>query len=389
MAVVSVSLTDEWSEFNAINGDLSRVSQEASRFVEEWGSRFRISGSYQVMISEFRAFLSEASKWADQADMSNVLPRDQENRIRQDVFYDLAEPLMRKGGEYLSWLEEEGRKIPEEESVAHRNFAQTALHPLLLRAPFVYRTFAKPLGYAGDYEMVNQILADPRQGTSTYFQIVNALFLKAAVAQAHRNRIDILGRYLNEAAERACKQQRRLSVLNVGCGPAIEIRRFIEQHSRPDLLSFTLLDFSEPTIEYTRSRIEEACSRTGKKAEVEFVQASVHELLKRSGNALEPLESKTFDLVYCAGLFDYLSDKVCSRLLRYFVARANPGSTVLVTNVHSSNPQRVLMEHLLEWHLIYRDETQLESLLPTARTNTNLYTDETGANVIADFQTNP
>jgi extracellular factor (EF) 3-hydroxypalmitic acid methyl ester biosynthesis protein len=384
-----VSLSDEWSEFNAINGDLSRVSQEASRFVEEWGSRFRIAGSYQVMISEFRAFLSEASKWADQADMSNVLPRDQENRIRQDVFYDLAEPLMRKGGEYLSRLEEEGRKIPLEESVAHRNFAQTALHPLLLRAPFVYRTFAKPLGYAGDYEMVNQILADPRQGSSTYFQIVNALFLKAAVAQAHRNRIDILGRYLNQAAERACKEQRRLSVLNVGCGPAIEIRRFIEQHSRPDLLSFTLLDFSAPTIEYTRSRIEEACARTGKKADVEFVQASVHELLKRSGNALVPLESKTFDLVYCAGLFDYLSDKVCSRLLRYFVARANPGSTVLVTNVHSSNPQRVLMEHLLEWHLIYRDEAQLESLLPTARTNTNVYTDETGANVIADFQTYP
>jgi extracellular factor (EF) 3-hydroxypalmitic acid methyl ester biosynthesis protein len=71
------------------------------------------------------------------------------------------------------------------------------------------------------------------------------------------------------------------------------------------------------------------------------------------------------------------------------VARANPGSTVLVTNVHSSNPQRVLMEHLLEWHLIYRDEAQLESLLPAARTNTNVYTDETGANVIADFQTYP
>ena len=36
MAVVSVSLTDEWSEFNAIRGDLSRVKEESSRFVEEW-----------------------------------------------------------------------------------------------------------------------------------------------------------------------------------------------------------------------------------------------------------------------------------------------------------------------------------------------------------------
>ena len=44
-----------------------------------------------------------------------------------------------------------------------------------------------------------------------------------------------------------------MAVLNVGCGPAIEdspIHR--ARHSRPDLLSFTLLDFSEPTIDYTR-----------------------------------------------------------------------------------------------------------------------------------------
>ena len=37
---------------------------------------------------------------------------------------------------------------------------------------------------------------------------------------------------------------------------------------------------------------------------------------------------------------------------------------MLVTNVHSGNPERNAMEHLLEWHLIYRDEGQLESVLP-------------------------
>ena len=385
MAVVSVSLTDEWSEFNAIEGDLSRVGQEAHRFVEEWEARFRINRSYQVIISEFRAFLSEASKWADQADMSDVLPRDPDGRIREDVFYDLAEPIMRKGGEYLTWLEEEGRKIPVEESVAHRNFAQTALHPLLMRAPFVYRTFVKPLGYAGDYEMVNQILTDPRQGNSTYFQIVNTLFLKAAVAQAHRNRIDILVDYLNQAAERARKEERPISVLNVGCGPAIEIRRFIAEHPQPHLLSFTLVDFSEPTLEYTRARIEEVCAREGKTVKVEFVHESVHDLLKRAAKRGAPLEGKTFDFVYCAGLFDYLSDKVCARLLQYFASRTHAGGSVLVTNVHSGNPQKVLMEHLLEWHLIYRDEAQLESLLPLPGTDGRVYMDETGANVFANF----
>ncbi len=386
MAVVSVTLIDEWSEFNAIRGDMSRVALESQRFVEEWEARFRIGRDYQVTISEFRAFLSDTSRWADQADMSAVLPREEGGRIREDVFYELAAPIMQKGEKYFVWLEEEGKRVPAEDSVIHRNFAQTALHPLLLRAPFVYRTFAKPLGYAGDYEMVNQILADPRQGNSTYFQIINAFFLKAAVAQAHRNRIDILVDYLSKAAALSQKEQREVRILNVGCGPAIEIQRFIEQHPEPQRLSFTLIDFSEPTLEYTRSCIDQVCQRTGKKAQIEFVNESVHQLLKRASKPEDALAQGRFDFVYCAGLFDYLSDKVCSRLLQYFVARTHPGGAVMVTNVHSSNPQKNVMEHLLEWHLIYRNEAQLEAVLPVPRGVTRLYTDDTGVNVFAEFQ---
>ena len=386
IALVSVTLIDEWSEFNAIKGDLSRVQAESRLFIEEWNTRFRISRSYQVAISEMRAFLSETSRWADQADMSDVLPREADGRIRPDVFYELAAPIMEKGKEYLVWLEDEAGKVEPDDSVAHRNFAQTALHPLLLRAPFVYRTFAKPMGYAGDYEMVNQILADPRQGNSTYFQVINTMFLKAAVAEAHRNRITILVDYLSRAAELAEREQRDVRILNVGCGPAVEIQRFIEQHPHPERLVFTLLDFSEETLKYTRSCIDEACRRSGKKVRVEFVHESVHELLKRASRRDNPTDALTFDFVYCAGLFDYLSDKVCARLIQYFVSRSRAGGHVLVTNVHSSNPERNGMEHLLEWHLIYRNEAQLESVLPTPRGTTRLFTDITGVNVFAEFE---
>ncbi|OGB07056.1 MAG: SAM-dependent methyltransferase [Burkholderiales bacterium RIFCSPHIGHO2_12_FULL_61_11] len=386
MAVVSVVLIDEWSDLNMVRGDLSRVADEAQRFVDDWEARFCIGHSYQVAISEFRAFLAETARWADQADMSDVLPRDGDGRIREDVFNDLAKPIMQKGNEYFIWLQKEGGLVAPEDSVAHRNFAQTALHPLLLRAPFVYRTFAKPLGYAGDYEMVNQIIGDPRQGNNTYFQIINAFFLKAAVAQAHRNRIDILVDYLMKAAAAAQALGRQLNILNVGCGPAIEIQRFIETHPDPSRLSFTLVDFSEETLEYTRGCIENAASAHGKTVNVQFVHESVHDLLKRAVRHDALSGQERFDFVYCAGLFDYLSEKVCSRLLQYFVKRTNAGGTVMVTNVHTRNPHKNVMEHLLEWHLIYRDEVSLTALLPEPRENTRLYTDETGVNVFAEFQ---
>ena len=386
MAVVSVVLIDEWSDLNAVRGDLSRVGEEAQRFVDDWDSRFRISRNYQVAVSETRAFLSETSRWADQADMSGVLPRTEDGRIRSDVFLDFAKPIMAKGAKYFSWLEDEIKSISAEDAVAHRSYLQTALHPLLLRAPFVYRTFVKPLGYAGDYEMVNQILGDPQQGTNTYFQIVNTLFLQAAVAEGHRNRIDTLVDYLNRAAETAQREHRQVRILNVGCGPAMEIRRFIETHPAPDCLSFTLVDFSEETLAYTRTCIEKAALAKGKTVDVKFVHESVHDLLKRAVRPEAIAEADLFDFVYCAGLFDYLSDKVCARLLQYFVQRSRPGGSIFVTNVHSSNPQTGVMEHVLEWHLIYRDECMIESVLPSAREATRIFTDVTGVNVFAEFR---
>lgn len=387
MAVVSLAIIDEWSDLDVSRGEPARVSEEAQRFVDDWDSRFCINRSYQVAISEMRAFLAETSRWADHADLSSALPREGNRRLREDVFYDLATPLLKKGKDYLVWLEDEAAQIPVTDSIAHRNFAQSALHPLLLRAPFVYRTFAKPMGYAGDYEMVNQILTDPRQGDSTYFQLINTLFLKASVAEAHRNRIGILVEYLQTAARDSVRKERPMNVLNVGCGPAVEIQRFIRACPDPGSLHFTLMDFSEETLQYTREQVEGAAREEGKSAQVRYVHESVHALLKRAARSDVESEDMQFDFVYCAGLFDYLSDKVCGRLLQYFASRTRPGGRIVVSNVHAANPERNGMEHLLEWHLIYRDEPQLERLLPKSRTGTRLFTDVTGVNVFAEFCT--
>lgn len=387
MALVSVALVGDWSDLNVVRGDPQHAGQEAQRFIDDWDERFNIRRDYQVVISEARAFLAETSRWADQADISESLPRDNDGRLRDDVFYEIAAPILKKSRAFFDRIEDEAPSIPTDHVVTHRAFAQSALHPLLLRAPFVYRTFAKPLGYAGDYEMVNQILGDPRQGHNSYFQMVNTLFLKAGVAEAHRNRIEILYDYLEKLAEQAIKEKRPLRVLNVGCGPAVEIQRFIATHHDPSLLAFTLVDFSEETLNYTRGKLDEAAKVGGKSSSISFVHESVHDLLKRVTRRSN-IEQENYDYIYCAGLFDYLSDKVCARLIEYFVQRLNTGGRILVTNVHTSNPERNSMEHLLEWHLIYRNDQQLESVLPKNRHSLKMFADKTGVNVFAEFQVN-
>ena len=393
MAVVSVSLIDEWDELAVMGHDPASYAEQAEGFVQEWNNRFTIAQDYQVTVSELRAYLSDVSRWVDQADMAPTLPKDSEGRLRKDVFFEIAEPLMSRARGYFDNFEGVAEHVEPDLLPVHRAFAQTAIHPLILRAPFVYRTFAKPLGYAGDYMMVNQMLADPRDGASTYFQIINTLFLHAAVAQAHRNRIDVLVGKLAELVQlaSAADGQAPLRVLNVGCGPAVEIQRLIAEHPTPGKLAFTLMDFSRETLAYTKARIDEACAQRGVQVPVTLLHESVHNLLKRaSGDRGDRGERANgdgagsvppFDFVYCAGLFDYLSDKVCMRLLQYFAARTRVDGSILVTNVHSANPQRNVMEHLLEWHLIYRDEADMRRLVPALTRVDELFTDSTGVNV--------
>ena len=192
--------------------------------------------------------------------------------------------------------------------------------------------------------------------------------------------------FLNRAAAVAERENRQVKVLNVGCGPAVEIRRFIERHSNPGCVSFTLVDFSVETLDYTKKQLEEVARARGKTMTIEYVHESVHDLLKRAVRPEKSIAVDFFDVVYCAGLFDYLSDKVCTRLLQYFVQRTRAGGNILVTNVHSSNPQIGVMEHVLEWHLIYRDQHTLASVLPESRNETEIYTDATGVNVFAEFR---
>lgn len=388
-AVVSVTLIDEWRELGVsdVSGGTAgaqvppgAVGREASRFVADWDERFRIRRDYQIAINETRAYLSEVARWVEQVDLSAALPREQ-GKLRADVFAELAEPLVLRTKRCFNDINAEAARVEEESAASHRAFAQAALHPLILRAPFVFRTYTKPLGYAGDYHMVNQILDDPRQGPSTYFQIVNAAFLQTAVAVAHRNRIDILTAFLKRMADAARALGRPFRVLNVGCGPAVEVQRFLKEYDEPHWLAFELVDFNGETLEWTSHRLGAVNGGLQRQVAIRFMQDSVQQLLKRRVDA-EP--AGEFDVVYCAGLFDYLSDKVCARLIAHFVARMRPGGRLLLTNVHASNPERPGMEHLLEWYLIHRDELKMQQLLPYEAQQRSVYVDATGVNVFAE-----
>jgi len=75
------------------------------------------------------------------------------------------------------------------------------------------------------------------------------------------------------------------------------------------------------------------------------------------------LAGAKFDFVYSSGLYDYLDNKLATRLTTLLFDTVKPGGTLLIANFCPGLHERGYMEAFMDWYLIYRDEAQFISLL--------------------------
>ena len=67
----------------------------------------------------------------------------------------------------------------------------------------------------------------------------------------------------------------------------------------------------------------------------------------------------SFDLIYAAGLYDYLSHRIAVSLTRKCVQMLKPGGTFLFANYHNETPDEGYMEAFMDWSLILRTEAEI------------------------------
>jgi extracellular factor (EF) 3-hydroxypalmitic acid methyl ester biosynthesis protein len=386
MVIVSATLLDAWNDLSGLLPGQG-LGRETERFLADWEASHNLDTDFQLAVGRLRNMLLEVSRWLDQAEagLSDDPSKAAQPALRDEFYREVREPLLPKFAELYGEFEATARRVSDEVATAHKSYARRELHPLTLCSPFVHRTFTKPLGYAGDFEMVNMMLGESAVSVgNTYARVIHSFHLQSAAAEAHRNRIEILQDRLRREAERVVLEDRPFSVLNIACGPAVEFKRFVASSALADFTVFHAIDFSTEALEYARTAIEETIASHDRKTVVEFEQKSIDELLRETdGQTHEP--APQYDFVYCAGLFDYFTDPVCRRLIRLFFQWVKPGGLATVTNVHPDNPNRPTMEYLLEWYLVYRDENAMEKLARSV-SQKQVCADGTGLNVFLDLR---
>ncbi|MCF7731744.1 MAG: class I SAM-dependent methyltransferase [Akkermansiaceae bacterium] len=374
-------------QIGAGDGNSGDLATQFMSFMSDWKSANQVQAPFKLVVSNMASMLGGVQQWLKAVDVGirTTVTRRRED-LEQEIFSSIQDRVANEVLPAMLDFEDVVKEIGEAEVAVHKSYARRELHPVMLCSPFLYRTYTKPLGYAGDYEMVNMMLRNPYEGSSAFAKLLNFALLNTPPVIAHRNRIDYLvERLRTECARRVTKGKTR--IFNLACGPAVEVQRFLREHEESDLAEIDLLDFNAETLDYTRERIQEASRIGGRETKVGYFQRSVHQLLRAASQGGED-EFTGYDIVYCAGLFDYLSQRVCARLVELFCTMVKPGGVVIVTNVADRNPSKGWMEYLVEWNLIYRDRPEMQALVPSKFPvkRTDILEDETGVNLFLEIE---
>ncbi|MCG8641968.1 MAG: hypothetical protein MI862_19750 [Desulfobacterales bacterium] len=293
---------------------------------------------------------------------------------------------------YPKWLQLTGelwqldQSFSSYEKKKHREYVcHSHLVRLFKEAPYYERIITKPRGYAGDAEMMNIIYRNRFEGKSPFAKLVHKQAVSCDACRAVRNRKVFL--------KREILKKGKGRVLSLAAGPAREIIEILEQRECKKGYEFLALDHDIQTIRDVTS--------VPRKFHLPYALANAFHLLKGNFNIAYPrpwaisrcdpardfsgwrqiaspliyrlakLKKNHYDLVYSAGLYDYIEaipnedNKGAIALTRSLFELVRPGGTLVVGNFNTRMPPdiRFVMEFICDWNLIYRDKSKILSFV--------------------------
>ena len=336
-------------------------------FFGKWQNQAKLPTEFKTAVFDLQSYLSDLKLLLGRMETA-VAASASSNRAEMEsrVFHDLSPAILSSVDALHRRFEIAAGKISPDAREAAQTLVHRRLHPLFLCAPFGHRTYHKPLGHAGDYEIMNMIHRNTFEGESWFAKMVHYWLVNQWAAKSVRNRVAYMKAALASETARIFREKRPARILNLGCGPAREVREFISESPLADRAEFTLVDFDAETIDYVASTLAEANRRHERRAQIQTRRVSVAQLIKNMSSPSQK-PAAGFDLIYCGGLFDYLTDQTCRQLVHLFYEWLAPGGRIIAANMnHEHKPFHQMVEYLLDWHLIYRGARDLASFAPEA-----------------------
>jgi hypothetical protein len=321
-----------------------------------------VPAAYRSAVDRARLFIEHWRKLLD----------DRERVLRASEHPDLARLLAeteagvddRMRAEWQSIHDaanDASREILEGEALsASKLYTERMLTSALSDVPLVWHTYVKPLGYPGDYLAMGRMYDGQRRGDSIFARVMDQLGheerLAATVVVRKRFLVDQIERCVARAATHHAGPAR---IVSIGSGPAREVVDYLKATLPGPEIEFVLVDQDEQALAFASQQLRDAARPHGEQVRICCRHLSFGQLF-----ALPELvgEVSRADMIYTAGLFDYLGEDVGRALMNGCFGLLRKGGRLVVGNAAAGPGVRWMPEFVLDWTMIYRTEPELLDL---------------------------
>lgn len=350
--------------FNFLNGFVEfdkLINKNAEAQVTLKASLFSAE-KCRLLPGEYRALcadtLSVLRSYRSLLDQSSRLSGQFAHGVDKDRLFEACEahlvaqwrPLWRMGNDLARHVQDE-----RDNRQLMKTYTELVLTPELRNGAIWDRSYVKPLGYPGDFEMMNQVYRWERLGGSVYEMLIHRIGLE--VAECIRTRMEVVKEDIAETI-RARTDGEPARVMSLGCGPAREVELFLDSaEAKGARAQFTLIDQEQAALSHAYEIAYPRVLASQGNIKVQCLNLSFTNILRGTSgiNKLPPQ-----DLIYSVGLLDYLTDRRAAQLVHRLYGILAPGGTLIIGNMNETPLSNLWpMEFIADWTLQYRTHEQM------------------------------
>ena len=239
----------------------------------------------------------------------------------------------------------------------HQAYYRQKLLRLFLCAETNRHVVEKPLGYPGDYNMMNYILnyyGDNKYlGEPSFEKLLNNYTCNIPICSSNVKRKD----FFKEKILETMNKKDNAKIASFGSGPARELIELLKEGKIAKPLTFKCLDLEQKALDYVKSEMGKIDSKKKSMLTIAYIHRDIVALI-RDSNLRE--EFKECDLIYASGLFDYLKLNTASRLTKELYGLLAKDGELIICNADTNYAShRAYYEFLGGWVLVYKTKEEM------------------------------
>lgn len=248
--------------------------------------------------------------------------------------------------------------------------------PFYMLSSFFDLAFRKPRGCDGDSYIIEILSQNEPEGDGHLGIYLDRWIRSLPTCLALKNRGGIITATIKKLAEN-WSTENPMPVTSLASGSASEILDLYFQTEPPNV-HVTCIDLNHQYLSHAAN----LAHKLGFRDCLTFIQENIFLLAEGYSH----INISPQQMIYSVSLANYLRDRELIRILDWIYDRLLPSGTIILGNFHAANPDRVLLEHILEWHLIYRSAAELEKLFARSKFRSlpvEIQSDEFGVELFA------